>query len=70
MTVEGHLSYYISKGDLQINNFVDTSKQQAIKQAAELFGAEPLRTLKENLPEEITYGEIRMVLASMSIEER
>ncbi len=65
-TIESHLSYYIANGDLDINIFVQTDKQLAIKKAAELFGSESLKVLKDNLPEEINYGEIRMVLASIT----
>lgn len=63
-TIESHLSYYIARGDLDIDTFVSKHKQQAIKKAAEIFGLESLKVLKDNLPEEITYGEIRMVVAN------
>lgn len=62
-TIETHLSYYISNGELEIDEFVEKQKQQAIKKAIEMFGSLSLKVLKENLPEEISYGEIRMVLA-------
>jgi ATP-dependent DNA helicase RecQ len=64
-TIESHLSYYITGGNLSIDDVVDSAKQKAIQKAAELFGTISLKTLKENLPEEISYGEIRMVLASL-----
>jgi hypothetical protein len=44
---------------------VDVHKQKAIHKAAGLFGTSSLKTLKENLPEDISYGEIKMVLASI-----
>ncbi len=50
---------------MEIDDLVDKPQQQAIKKAAELFGVASLKTLKENLPEEISYGEIRMVLAAI-----
>ncbi|HSU49899.1 MAG TPA: RecQ family ATP-dependent DNA helicase, partial [Segetibacter sp.] len=62
-TIETHLSFYITKGELQIDDLVERNKQQTIQQAAETFGTASLKTLKENLPEDIAYGEIRMVLA-------
>lgn len=67
-TIEGHLSYYISKGELDINTFVSSEKQEAITKAAETFGVASLRLLKDNLPEEISFGEIRMVLAARGKE--
>ncbi len=63
-TVESHLSYYITSGEIAVDDVVDKNKQEVIKKAAETFGHESLRILKDNLPEEITYGEIRMALAS------
>ncbi|MGI8635804.1 MAG: DNA helicase RecQ, partial [Segetibacter sp.] len=65
-TVETHLSFYIANHELQIDDLVNRQKQQAIQRAAETFGTASLKTLKDNLPEEITYGEIRMVLAAMT----
>ncbi len=63
-TIESHLSYFVTLGDLEINDLVDSNKQKAIKKAIEIYGASNgLKVLKENLPEEITYGEIKMVLA-------
>jgi len=65
-TIESHLSYYITSGEIPVDDVVDKHKQEAIKKAAEMFGRDSLRILKDNLPEEITYGEIRMALASPS----
>ena len=45
---------------------MNESKQKAIIKASELYGKNSLKTLKENLPEEVSYGDIRMVLASMN----
>lgn len=66
MTIESHLSYYITSGDLLIDDLVDEPMQQVILKAAQLFGTSSLKVLKENLSEEVSYGDIRMVLASRS----
>ena len=63
-TVEAHISYFITAGELDVNRFVPADKQELIKAAIEKFGKIGLRTLKDNLPEEISYGEIRMVVAA------
>ncbi|MCW3107215.1 MAG: recQ [Segetibacter sp.] len=68
-TIETHLSFYIAKHELQITDFVETHKQRAIQKAAEVFGTISLKVLKDNLPEEISYGEIRMVLAAMAAND-
>ena len=64
-TIESHLSYYVASGEIPISDLADKSKQEAVKKAAEIFGTDSLRILKDNLPQEISYGEIRMVLAAI-----
>ena len=63
-TIETHLSFYISKGDLFLNDFVSAEKQLAIQNVAKTFGITSLKLLKDNLPPEISYGEIRMVVSN------
>jgi len=63
-TIESHLSYFVTSCEIPVDDVVDKHKQEVIKKAAEMFGRASLRILKDNLPEEITYGEIRMALAS------
>jgi ATP-dependent DNA helicase RecQ len=65
-TIESHLSYYVASGELRIDDLVKVDRQKAIEAAAETLGVQSLKTLKENLPEEISYGEIKMVLASLN----
>ena len=64
-TIESHLIYFIAEGELSVDEFVNESKLKAIIKASELYGKTSLKTLKENLTEEVSYGDIRMVLASM-----
>ncbi len=64
-TIEGHLSYYIYKGDVDVKAFVSDEKKIRIKEAAENYGAERLAPLKEVLGEDFTYGEIKATLAWM-----
>jgi len=61
-TIESHLAEFVTSGDLELDAVVPIHKQQAIEKAAGIYGKLSLKTLKENLPEEITYGEIKMVL--------
>jgi ATP-dependent DNA helicase RecQ len=62
-TIESHLSYYIGTGELDIDTMVSPEKQQLIKQAVERFGRLGLRNLKDNLPDNISYGDIKMAIA-------
>ncbi|HSV11272.1 MAG TPA: helix-turn-helix domain-containing protein [Hanamia sp.] len=63
-TIEGHLASFVATGELNINKMVSAEKQNLIKEAAEIHGSESFKTLKENLPEDVSYGEIRMAIAA------
>lgn len=64
-TVEGHLAYFVGKGQIDIDKMVSTENQLLIKAAVNSFGEDSYKTLKENLPENISYNEIRMVVAAL-----
>ena len=64
-TIESHLSFYIHQGKLSLDEFVKHAHQELIKKAAEKHGRLSLRILKENLPDNISYGSIRMVLNAL-----
>ena len=64
-TIEGHLSYYIFTGALNVSEMVSEEKQQVIKDAVLSYGAEKLSPIKEILGEEYSYGEIKAVIAWM-----
>ena len=66
MTIETHLSYYITTGELDIDEFVPADKQELIEAAVTQYGRLSLKLIKDNLPEEISYGEIRMMIAHLS----
>lgn len=63
-TIETHLAYYISTGELKLESFVSHQKEQLIRAAIEKYGRLSLKLLKDNLPENISYGEIRFVAAT------
>ena len=66
ITIQGHLSYYVGTGELNIKDFVSNEKVSIIKSKIEEMGKDsPLRTIKETLPEDISYGDIKMVMAIM-----
>ncbi|MEO7314442.1 MAG: helix-turn-helix domain-containing protein [Ginsengibacter sp.] len=62
-TVEGHLSWFVGNGDVDINELVSSEKQLLIKEAISINGRSSTKTLKDHLPEDVSYGEIRMVMA-------
>lgn len=65
-TIEGHLAYFAALGEVDINTIMEAGKQQLIKAAIEKFGPASSKTLKDNLPEKISYGEIKLVVASIN----
>jgi hypothetical protein len=62
-TIEGHLSHFVANGTLDISEFVSVDKQLLIADAIKIHGSLSHKTLIENLPENISYGQIKMVLA-------
>lgn len=69
-TIEGHLASFVANGELDINKMVSEEIQLLINEAVKIHGSESFKTLKENLPEYVTYGEIRMVIAAQKGGEK
>lgn len=67
-TIIRHLEVWISKGELNVNNYVTAEKQNQIKKVVLEIGTElGLRAIKEALGEDFSYDEIRMVLAGEKV---
>ncbi len=64
-TVENHLSFFVSIDELDIHSLIAQEKIFLIKAGIEKLGNTSSKTLKENLPDHISYGEIKMVMASV-----
>ena len=62
-TVENHLAHYIAQGKLSLDEFVSESKIKRIKRV--LKRTAELSAVKLELGNDISYGEIRMVMATM-----
>lgn len=65
-TIEGHLCQFISSGDISIKGLVDEDKYMLIKNVSADSGGKAAE-IKQKLPAEISFGEIKMVLASLDI---
>jgi ATP-dependent DNA helicase RecQ len=69
-TIINHLiDWYISGGNLNISDFISSSEQNLIIEAAARVGMQKLRTIKETLPEEISYEKIKLVLAKIKRDD-
>lgn len=66
-TVEGHLTYFIGKGEIDIDEMVTKEKQKLILQVAETHGISSLKTLIDHLEDKVSYGELRMVLTAANL---
>jgi hypothetical protein len=64
-TIETHLVYYVSTGEIDIDKLVAVDKQDIIKQVIKTTGVESHKLIKENISIDIGYGEIKLVLASL-----
>jgi uncharacterized protein YpbB len=62
-TIEGHLAFFIQKGSLDINTVLSQEAQKAIEQAIASSDQNSLRTIKDQLGDEYTFGQIKMMLA-------
>ncbi|MEO6255051.1 MAG: helix-turn-helix domain-containing protein [Ferruginibacter sp.] len=68
-TIEGHLAYFVGNGEIDINDLVNKEKQKLISDAVNLYGTLSHKTLIDNLPKNISYGELRMVLSTIKTSE-
>ncbi len=64
-TIGEHLACLIEQGyPVEIDKFVSNEKREAILKVIERTGAERLNPIKDSLPQDYTYEEIRFVVAS------
>jgi hypothetical protein len=64
-TIEGHLAYYVSTQQLDVKDFVKANKLKNIISAVETQKTKSMKTLREFLGNDYTFGEIKMALASL-----
>ncbi len=68
-TIEGHLAHFVGTGDIDVNDIVSIDKQKLIAAAVAEHGFQSHSTLIHNLPKDISYGELRIVLAANKSSE-
>ena len=65
-TIITHLAHYVAKGMIPADELVSPSKIQVICEAIESQGGiKKLSTIKEACPEDVTYQDITIVIASI-----
>lgn len=68
-TIEGHLAYYISQGEIDINELVSREKIVLIEPAAKNFNGGSITPIKEKLGSKVSFGEIKLVLAWLDYQK-
>lgn len=67
-TVEGHLAFYIERGELDIEKVIQSSRIVSIQQAIEKTDGIALAPVKGLLGDSYSYGEIRMVMSHLEAQ--
>lgn len=60
-TIEGHLAHYVKSGDISIHKLVEDTKIMLISDVYKLDMTAKMTEVKSQLPDEITYSEIKFV---------
>ena len=62
-TIETHLAHYVKIGDIKIDELVSRKKLVLIEPVLSEFGGVSLAPVKERLGNDVSYGEIKLVMA-------
>jgi len=62
-TIEGHLSFFVGRGELDINRLLTPEKQQVILKKFDEMDDHSLGEIKKALGDDYSYGEIKMMRA-------
>ena len=69
-TIYNHLAHFVARNMLPVEDFVSADKCEKIREVvAELGTMQGLAAIKKACPDEITYEDITLVLASMESED-
>ena len=68
-TIEGHLAHYVSIGEINISELVSREKVLLIEPIAKRFSGKSLTPIKEKVGREISFGEIKLVIAWLGFQE-
>ncbi len=68
-TIESHLSFFVSRGILSVNELVQKEKLILIKSHLENVEEISITSIKEKLKDAVSYSEIKMVVASKQWEK-
>jgi len=67
-TIETHLTRFVRWGDIKIDEVISREKLVLIEAALQEFKGSSITPVKQQLSDDISFGEIRLVMASLGIE--
>ena len=68
-TIEGHLSSYITSGDINILELIPAKKYKKLRKEIEAIEFKSLTELKEKIAKSYSFSEIKMALLAIDFEE-
>ncbi|MEX6688990.1 helix-turn-helix domain-containing protein [Danxiaibacter flavus] len=68
-TIEGHLAHYVEKGIIPVEKLVDREKVILIEPEVKKLEGESLTVIKAQLGDNVSFGEIKLVLASLQLQK-
>ena len=69
-TIEGHLAYFVEIGEIQISELVSREKIVLIEPALKNFQGGNITHIKEKLGSNVSFSEIKLVLASHEFQKK
>lgn len=64
-TIENHLAHFVNTGEVELNTLVSPEKQILIQAAIKAYKEKGLKEIKDHLPNEISYFQIKLIMAQL-----
>lgn len=68
-TIETHLSKYVNSGAIKVSALISDEKFSLIESALKGFDGKSITPIKQQVGSEISFGELRIVMASLGIKQ-
>ncbi len=68
-TIEGHMAHWVAAGKVTIDDLLPTQKIDTIKDALSRMPGKPFAAVKQALGDDVTYAEIKLVLAQLKHDD-
>ncbi len=68
-TIEGHLAHYVENGNVSVDDLISPEIRQKVEKEILQMRGKSLREIKQALPDEISYGDIKLIQAHLKKTE-